>query len=378
MLAASRPESSQIEIRELVKTFTRGDGTRVTAVDGISVDVQPGELLALLGPSGCGKTTLLRCIAGLERPDRGSIRLAGRPVYDSEASVDLAPEERLLGMMFQSYALWPHMTVREIVSYPLRVKRQPKSEVRERVSELLDLMNVLHLADEYPGRLSGGQQQRVALARSLAVNPEIVLFDEPLSNVDAKVRKRLRSELVEMKARLGFSGVYVTHDQEEAMHVGDRIAVLREGHIEQLDTPQELYDNPAALYVADFLGDINIFEGHVERVDGRRVRVSTPLGVVDGHSLDTLSTGSAVSVVFRPEDVTYTPIQGAIDPDVVNTWSVSLIMETFLGNAYELLAEVVGSEERLRIAADRSSDAPRIGPATACVAADDVRVFERE
>lgn len=256
-------EERRIHVEHLCKSFVRENGTRVPAVDDLSLSVAAGEFLVLLGPSGCGKTTLLRLIAGLETPDSGMISLDGAAVYDSARKVDVPPERRLAGMVFQSYALWPHMSVFENVAYPLRSARVRRAEVRQRTRAVLEKVGVGQLEGQYPGQLSGGQQQRVALARAIVAERRVILFDEPLSNVDAKVRDQLRIEILRMQRELGFTALYVTHDQEEAMTLGTRIAVLRDGEIAQLGAPREIYDAPCSPYVASFIGVVDQFRARV-------------------------------------------------------------------------------------------------------------------
>ena len=260
-----------LALRDIRKHFTRRDGTKVPAVDGIDLEVAQGEFVVLLGPSGCGKTTLLRCIAGLESPDHGEITIHGDRHYVSAEGLESSPNKRKLGMVFQSYALWPHMKVFSNVAYPLQVKRVSRQQVRERVTEVLKTVGVGELLEQYPGQLSGGQQQRVALARALVSSDGLLLFDEPLSNVDAKVREQLRYEIRRMQQQIGFAAIYVTHDQEEAMELADRIAVLNKGRIAQLGTAQEIYETPADRYVAKFIGATNEILGDVASIerDGR-------------------------------------------------------------------------------------------------------------
>nr|WP_236589401.1 ABC transporter ATP-binding protein [Ramlibacter aurantiacus] len=249
-----------VEVRGLRKHYVGKGADRrrseVVAIDGVDLQVRAGELVVLLGPSGCGKTTLLRCIAGLERPQHGEVRVHGRIVFSAEAGVFVPPEHRHIGMMFQSYALWPHMTVQDNVAYPL-AGHAPRAQREQQVDGMLERLGIAGLGHRYPGELSGGQQQRVALARALIASQSLVLFDEPLSNVDAKVRKRLRAELREVKRRNGFAGVYVTHDQEEAMELADTLVVMESGRIRQVGSPRAVYERPASIYVADFVGDIN-------------------------------------------------------------------------------------------------------------------------
>lgn len=287
-----------ITVHDLRKQYRQSSSTRqgtataVMAANGVSITVPVGQLLVLLGPSGCGKTTLLRCVAGLERPDGGEISIRGSTVYSSARGIFLAPENRNLGMMFQSYALWPHMNVIENVTYPLKRRRRsvPRGELRELVEEQLTTLELDGLGRRYPGELSGGQQQRVALARALIGGTKVVLFDEPLSNVDARVRRRLRRMLRQLKEEIGFSGIYVTHDQEEALELADVIAVMRNGRIEQLGSPHEIYERPANLYVADFIGGgvVNQWEATVTGTVTGTVTVSTAIGTFEVPVPETL------------------------------------------------------------------------------------------
>ena len=275
----------------------------VRAVDGVSLTVADGRLLTLLGPSGCGKTTTLRMIAGLEQNDTGRIEIGGRVVSDAAAGVFLAPERREIGMVFQSYAIWPHMTVFANVAYPLEVRRMRRAAVMDRVGEVLRLMQMEHLAGRPATRLSGGQQQRVAIARALVFQPRVLLMDEPLSNLDAQLREQMRLEIRALQQRLGITTVYVTHDQEEAMVLSDEIAVMHEGRILQVAAPETIYARPANRTVAAFFGTPNLFAAKVrEARDG--------LARVDGEGWEgwcaapaDLRPGEAVTIVVRPEVV---------------------------------------------------------------------------
>src|SRR5450755_4622070 len=233
----------------------------VPAVRGISFDVLPGEQLTLLGPSGCGKTTTLRAIAGLEQPTAGEIRIAGVPVYSSERRINTPAEKRGLSMVFQSYAIWPHMSVFDNVAYGLRVRQTSAAEITEKVHHALDMVQMRDFATRRAAQLSGGQQQRVAVARAFVFSPSVLLFDEPLSNLDAKLRADMRIELRELQHRLGITSVYVTHDLEEALAMSDRIVVMRDGLIEQTGTPDEIYRLPNSAFVADFVGSANLIRG---------------------------------------------------------------------------------------------------------------------
>ncbi len=266
------------------------------ALDAISLTVEPGELFFLLGPSGCGKTTLLRCVAGLCRPDAGRIRLDGTDITNQPT------HRRRTAMVFQSYALWPHMTVFENVALALRARHRPAGEIRRRAMEMLERVRLADRADARPAELSGGQQQRVALARALAADPRCLLLDEPLSNLDAQLRTELRGEIRRLCREAGLTTLYVTHDQKEAMAIADRLAVLRDGRIEQCGTPEEVYARPANRFVARFLGAANFLEGHVAERAESSVRVETPVGpVVSTTRLDGVPPGTHVTLCIRPE-----------------------------------------------------------------------------
>jgi len=235
----------------------------VVAVDNIDFTIQPGELVTLLGPSGCGKTTTLRAIAGLEDPSAGSIRLGTEIVYSSAQRRNIPSEKRGLSMVFQSYAIWPHMTVSENVAYGLNVRKLPRAEVDQNVRRVLDLVQMTAYADRPASKLSGGQQQRIAVARAIAFSPTVLLFDEPLSNLDAKLRTEMRVELRELQRRLDITSVYVTHDQEEALAISDRVIVMNHGRIEQIGSPETIYNRPQSMFVADFVGAANLIKGRV-------------------------------------------------------------------------------------------------------------------
>jgi iron(III) transport system ATP-binding protein len=247
---------TRIEVKDLVIRYGEA-----VAVNGVSFTVDRGEHVTLLGPSGCGKTTTLRAIAGLEQPAAGSIRIDGHAMYDASERRNIPTEQRGVSMVFQSYAVWPHMTVFDNVAYGLRVRKQGQAELKANVERALDLVQMRHLAERPASKLSGGQQQRVALARAIAFSPTVVLFDEPLSNLDAKLRAEMRVELRELQRRLDITSVYVTHDQEEALAISDRVIVMNVGVIEQIGTPQEIYDRPRSRFVADFVGSANIIKG---------------------------------------------------------------------------------------------------------------------
>jgi ABC-type Fe3+/spermidine/putrescine transport system ATPase subunit len=250
--------AGRIEVRDLVVRYAD-----VAAVDGVSFSVSRGEHVTLLGPSGCGKTTTLRAIAGLETPSSGSIRIGGQTVFSAAERRNVPAEKRGISMVFQSYAVWPHMTVFDNVAYGLRVRKLPRAEVSAQVERALDLVQMRQYADRSASLLSGGQQQRVALARAIAFQPAVLLFDEPLSNLDAKLRAEMRVELRELQRRLDITSVYVTHDQEEALAISDRVIVMHVGGIEQIGTPEDIYHRPKTRFVADFVGSANLIEGRV-------------------------------------------------------------------------------------------------------------------
>jgi len=292
---ADAPKSTLVEIRDLSKRF--GD---VVAVDRVSLDILRGELFAILGSSGCGKTTLLRMLAGFEQPT------AGRILIDGVDMTDVPPYERPVNLMFQSYALFPHMTVAENVAYGLKKERTPAVRIRERVRELLALVKLEPLAGRKPEKLSGGEKQRVALARALVKRPKLLLLDEPLAALDKKLREHTQFELANLQYQLGTTFVVVTHDQDEAMTLAARIAVMSEGRIAQVGTPGEVYEFPANRYVASFVGNINLIDGRVTRADGGRLLVHCDaLGAdLSVQSDEALASGTAACIAVRPEKIT--------------------------------------------------------------------------
>jgi ABC-type Fe3+/spermidine/putrescine transport system ATPase subunit len=282
----------RIVLRGLVKRFGA-----VTAVDRATLEVGDGELFTLLGPSGCGKTTLLRLVAGFYTPDAGAIHFG-------ERRVDGLPTwARNIGMVFQNYALWPHMTVRENVTYGLRLRRLSTSEVATRLEAGLRRVNLVGLEDRYPGQLSGGQQQRVALARALVLNPDILLLDEPLSNLDAKIRVQVRAEIRTLQQELGITSVYVTHDQEEALSLSDRVAVMRDGRVQQVAPPKALYERPVNRFVADFVGTNNFIPGVCRERAADVSTVESPLGVLRARTTTDIAPGTRCVLAVRPENI---------------------------------------------------------------------------
>jgi len=295
-----------IEVQSLVKTFSERSGNTVRAVDGISFKIEEGRFYTLLGPSGCGKTTSLRCIAGLEKPDSGTIEVAGELVYSSSTRAFVPAYRRPIGMVFQSYAIWPHMTVFENVAFPLRVGKQRPGgeEVRRKVKNALELVELGELGGRMATQLSGGQQQRLALARALVREPKVLLLDEPLSNLDAKLRERMRVELRELQRRLRITTLYVTHDQIEALSMSNVIAVMNAGVIVQEGAPREIYMHPKDQFVAQFIGSTNQISGSVRGAerDGC-ITVATELGEIACTAMGEMPQGSPVVVIVRPEDI---------------------------------------------------------------------------
>jgi len=284
----------RVAVHDLTKRFGP-----LAVVNRASFSIGEGELFTLLGPSGCGKTTLLRLIAGFYAPDEGEVR------FDDQRVNDVPPHERGIGMVFQNYALWPHMTVFDNVAYGLRLRKVGHAEIRQRVEETLEKVRLAGLGDRYPGQLSGGQQQRVALARALVLNPRILLLDEPLSNLDAKIRVQVRAEIRKLQKELGITTVYVTHDQEEALTLSDRIAVFNQGRIFQVGAPKELYERPANRFVADFIGINNLIDGTVCALDAGKngLGADTVLGKIGVLANEQLEVGDRCVVCVRPENI---------------------------------------------------------------------------
>lgn len=370
---SSASASPAVRVEGLRKRFRREDGSEVLAINDVTFDVAPGEFIVLLGPSGCGKTTLLRTIAGLESPDEGTIEIGGRTHFSSELGISAPPERRGISMIFQSYALWPHMTVFKNVAYPLTSRkglRLSKAEIAIRVREALTQVGIPELEAQFPSQMSGGQQQRVALARALVSNDDLILFDEPLSNVDAKVREQLRLELVSMQQRLGFSALFVTHDQTEAMELATRIAVVDAGRIAQFATPREIYSAPATRYVARFIGAINESEGRVVDVRAGHMTVETDHGLIV--STDTsagLEVGDSAVALWRPE-------RGALtgdEPGAANRWKVSVDASMFVGSHTEYL--VRSNAMTARVWSARSEEFAAHTDTWLGVSAEDVRVL---
>ncbi len=320
----SEKQAVSVELKDLVKVFpaygTQGD---FTAVNHVSLTAEPGEMVTLLGPSGCGKTTILRMVSGFEIPTSGKVLIGGRDVST------LPPNKRNVGMMFQSYALFPHLSVYENVAYGLRIKRLPENEIRQRVQQVLELMQIESFEKRMPNQLSGGQQQRVALARAVVTEPSVLLFDEPLSNLDAKLREYMRDELRKIQQRVGITSIYVTHDQSEAMAISDKVVVMRSGVIEQVGTATGIYTSPDSCFVADFMGKANFLpvsgpvSGDTAEVFGRTV-----------HAKPSASLGGRRPVLMvRPENV-------LLDRD--GPFSARVENATYMGQTFQYVLNCEG------------------------------------
>jgi iron(III) transport system ATP-binding protein len=326
-----------LEFRGVVKRFGA-----VQAVDGVSFSIQAGEIFTLLGPSGCGKTTTLRLVAGLEEPDGGEIMIQGQAVAAPALGIFVTPEKRHLGMVFQSYAIWPHLSVFENVAFPLKVRREPSSDIRRRVLQALDTVGLGGFAERGATQLSGGQQQRVALARALVYEPAILLLDEPLSNLDAKLREQMRVEIRDLQRKLNLTVLYVTHDQAEAMTLSDRIAVVNRGRFEQVGTPAEVYENPATHFAAEFLGRLVRLPGRIIK-NGAGCWVEFDQGAgrsaVGGKSADSLNQGAEVEILTRPEDIELLPAGELSD----NQLTARIEQGAYLGDRFEYQVHACGA-----------------------------------
>jgi iron(III) transport system ATP-binding protein len=324
-------------------------GARVLAVSDVSFEVKPGEMFTLLGPSGCGKTTTLRMIAGLERPDEGLVSVGDRVLFDSTRRTNVAANKRGIGMVFQSYAIWPHLTVFRNVAFPLEVAprrtRPGRAEITRRVELALSATQLLDFADRPATKLSGGQQQRLALARALVAEPTLMLLDEPLSNLDAQLRESMRFELKRVQRELGITSIYVTHDQTEALALSSRIAVMNAGEIAQVGKPREIYSKPADRFVAQFVGVTNLIPGVLRTVDGRRV-VATAQGDVTVAAAQAIPDGTEVFASVRPEAIEVS--EHSLGGNGGWEWQGKVINRAFLGDTADHIVAVGGLELRIR------------------------------
>ncbi len=319
----------EIQIRGVFKHY-QSEGKTIKALDGVDLTIPSRQIFTLLGPSGCGKTTLLRCIVGLEAPDDGEISIGGEVVWSKQKNISVPPEKRGLGMVFQTYAIWPHMDVFDNVAYPLQVRNVDKDTIRERVASALRFVQMEGYESRPATRLSGGQQQRVALARALIAEPKVILFDEPLSNLDAKLREETRKELKAFLSDLQITGVYVTHDRVEALALSDRIAVMRAGRLVEVGTPQKIYFDADTQFVADFIGRANLVKARVRAQEPDRTIVECGLGTIACARRD-FAAGADVTLCIRPEFIHAVP-GGASGENAVNG---RIETQVFVGEAYE-------------------------------------------
>jgi ABC-type Fe3+/spermidine/putrescine transport system ATPase subunit len=326
---------SFLKVDNLIKTYGS-----FHAVDNVNIDVERGQVCSFLGPSGCGKTTTLRCIAGLEQADSGRISLGGRTLFSSDDGTVVAPEDRDLGMVFQSYALWPHKTIEANLSLGLRIKGMPNGEIRDRVEEMLALVGMAGVGKRFPASLSGGQQQRVALARAMALQPKCILFDEPLSNLDLLLREKMRFEIRELLVKIGITAVYVTHDQTEAMVISDHIVVLNKGRIEREGPPAEVYNYPRDRFTAEFLGRTNIVPLDRKNSDpGAKVVTATngvTLNSLDAGRLEDRSESGEFVIAFRPESLVITDEKTSAE----NCMPAKVVESQYLGSTTQIVLDI--------------------------------------
>jgi iron(III) transport system ATP-binding protein len=358
---------SMLSVHQLEKSFvSSGAGTdtdgangagkpsknhRVSVLQDVNFEVEPGEIFTLLGPSGCGKSTTLRSIAGLETPDSGTITISGRTVFSGKSKTNLEANARHLSMVFQSYAIWPHLNVFKNVSFPLEVRRRQyklsKKQITDRVEAVLETVDLGGLAGRSATKMSGGQQQRLALARALVTEPELLLLDEPLSNLDVKLRESMRLELKRLQQRLGLTAMYVTHDQGEALALSSRIAVMNKGRIVQVGTPREIYENPNSLFVAEFVGTSNVLHGKVLSIDGDTAVIQTNEGKISSTSWLDLASSDDVILLIRPEDITVVDDETQFED--ANGWYGKILAGAYIGEAVDYLADVNGREMSCRV-----------------------------
>jgi iron(III) transport system ATP-binding protein len=348
--ALPRPRQSKpaVRLENIRKTYRNAPAP---AVDNVSLDIPDGEFVTLLGPSGCGKTTTLRIVAGLEKADSGRVFFGDTPIVDTSRRLNVRPDKRNVGMVFQAYAIWPHMTVAQNVAFPLRAHGYVRKNIRKRVSEVLELVGLAGLEDRQAPLLSGGQQQRVALARAIVTEPHVLLLDEPFSNLDVKLREQMRVEMKLLQERVGVAVLFVTHDQTEALALSDRIAIMQGGVIQQQGSPEELYQQPSTAFTRDFIGSTLLFTGTLTEAmpaDRFCVAVDT-LGscVLTAHTYGgtTIANGSAVSLAVRPENVDVTAAEGEARPD--NSIEATVVTSLFMGDRLDHQVDVPGQGRRV-------------------------------
>ncbi len=321
----------EIRIKGLTRNYY-SEGKQIKALDGIDLTIPANKIFTLLGPSGCGKTTLLRCIVGLETPDGGEIYIGDDLVWSSEKNIFIPPESRGLGMVFQTYAIWPHMNVFDNVAYPLQTSKTPKDKIRQQVAKALKFVQLEGFENRPATKLSGGQQQRVALARALVAEPKVILFDEPLSNLDAKLREETRKELRSFLTKLQITAIYVTHDRIEALALSDLIAVMRAGKIIEIGEPKKIYFNSDDKFVADFIGRANLIKGKVEKREGDHAVFASEIGSIVALNSQEIPVGQDAMLCIRPEFIRLAPKQSTEGQNIFNGRMESLI---FIGEAYE-------------------------------------------
>ena len=321
----------EIRIEALCKNFY-SEGKQIKALDNVDLTIPANQIFTLLGPSGCGKTTLLRCIVGLEIPDSGEIAIGDEVVWSSTNNIFVPPEKRGLSMVFQTYAIWPHMNVFDNVAYPLQARKEPREEIKKKVEKTLQFVQLEGFENRPATKLSGGQQQRVALARALAPEPKVILFDEPLSNLDAKLREETRKELRSFLTRLQITAVYVTHDRIEALSLSDALAVMRDGRVAEIGTPKDIYFNSHQQFVADFIGRANLIDATVTANDDAHTVVESGIGTIVCKKIIEAVEGDAVTVCIRPE---FIRVSGSAPEDERNIFCGSLASLVFVGESYE-------------------------------------------
>ena len=348
-----------LRIRGLTRDY-ESDGKRIRALDHVDLNIDSNEIFTLLGPSGCGKTTLLRCIVGLETPDAGEIAIGDDIVFSSEKGINMPPEKRGLGMVFQTYAIWPHMNVFENVAYPLRARNTSRSDIQERVERALRFVQLEGFGNRPATRLSGGQQQRVALARALVAEPKVILFDEPLSNLDAKLREETRKQLHRFLTELKITAVYVTHDRVEALALSDRIAVMKQGRIVEVGDPKKIYFDTDDPFVADFIGRANLIPATVRHSSETHAIVDTAIGPIRARNSRRIPVGGKAMLCARPEFIRVDLSASDTRP---NLFRGNVIHRIFVGEAYE--AEIRIGETLLTTTID---------PEVAIEAGDDITV----